>query len=131
MDTSRNSTSEPAPSRLIQPGLRAFFRICDKWGLDTDQRIILLGSPERTLYDQWLEGIVDTVPPHTIERLSYILGIYKALHTLFPDNAFADRWIHQPNKAQLFGGKPALDRLLTGRVDDLAIVRKYLDAACG
>lgn len=128
MDTSQNQTSELDASKLIGPALRAFFRVCDKWGLDTDQRIILLGSPERSVYDQWGEGIVNVVPPRTLER---IIGIYKALHILFPDSAQADRWLQIPNKAPLFGGAPAMNHLLTGRIEDLAIVRRYLDAACG
>lgn len=131
MDTSQNPTSGLVPPDSIQRGLRAFFRICNKWGLDTDQRIILLGLPERSVYDQWLQGVVDTMPPRTVERISYILGIYKALHILFPDSALADRWLQVPNKAPLFDGAPPMNRLLTGLIEDLAIVRRYLDAECG
>ena len=46
----------------------------------------------------------------TLERISYILGIWKALQILLPDPAAADAWIRKPNAAPLFSGKPALER---------------------
>jgi len=32
-----------------------------------------------------------------------------------------------PNKAPIFGGQSALDRMAAGNVSDLYVVRKYLD----
>jgi hypothetical protein len=66
-----------------------------------------------------------------LERLSYILGIYKALQILLPDEAAADAWIRQPNDAAPFGGRTALERMLSGHVADLYEVRRYLDAERG
>jgi hypothetical protein len=59
------------------------------------------------------------------------MGIYKALHILLPTNEMADGWVKKANTAQGFGGKSALDRMLAGRVVDLADVRRYLDAQRG
>ena len=66
-----------------------------------------------------------------LERISYILGIYKALQLLLPDTRAADEWIRRPNEAAVFGGRSALDRMLSGNVADLYIVRQYLDAQRG
>jgi hypothetical protein len=63
-----------------------------------------------------------------LERISYLLGIYKALHILFPNDAQTDAWIRRPSGAALFGGASALDRTLGGQVADLFVVRQYLDA---
>jgi hypothetical protein len=41
----------------------------------------------------------------TLERVSYILGIYKALQILLPDHDAADAWIRKPNSAPPFGGR--------------------------
>ena len=60
--------------------------------------------------------------------MSYVLGIYKALQILLPDAEAADAWVRKPNAAPLFGGKPALHRMLSGNVADLYVVRQYLDA---
>jgi hypothetical protein len=62
----------------------------------------------------------------TLERLSYLMGIYKALRILLP-GSYAT-WIKRPNTNPLFGGKPALDRMLSGNMSDLFTVRQYLDA---
>jgi len=60
-----------------------------------------------------------------------LLGIYKALQLLLPDTHAADEWIHKPNTAPPFGGRSALERMLTGNVADLYVVRQYLDAQRG
>ena len=66
-----------------------------------------------------------------LERISYVLGIYKALQVLFPDPTRADAWLRKPNAALPFGGGSALDRMLSGNVADLFVVRSYLDAPRG
>ena len=65
----------------------------------------------------------------TLERVSYLLGIYKALQLLFTQPSQADAWVRKPNAA--FGGRSALDHALGGKVVDLASVRSYLDAVRG
>ena len=67
----------------------------------------------------------------TLERISYVLGIYKALQILLPDAARADAWVRQPNSAGPFGGRSALERMMGGNVGDLFVVRQYLDAQRG
>ena len=66
-----------------------------------------------------------------MDRISYILGIYKALQILLPDTGAADNWIRQPNNASFFNGQSALDRMRGGKVADLYVVRQYLDAQRG
>ena len=69
--------------------------------------------------------------PDTLERLSYLFGIYKALQMLLPSTEAADAWIRKPNAGSLFNGVSALDRLRAGKVADLFLVRQYLDAQRG
>ena len=59
------------------------------------------------------------------------MGIYKALRILLPTAEAAHAWVKKPNTAHGFGGKSALERMLGGRVIDLADVRRYLDAERG
>jgi hypothetical protein len=71
-------------------------------------------------------------PQDTLDRISYILGIYKALHILFSDDNRADEWVRRPNNASMFGGMTALQFMLRdGRMVDLFKVRQYLDAQRG
>ena len=67
----------------------------------------------------------------TVERISYVMGIYKALRILLPTAEAAHAWVKKPNAAYGFAGKSALERMLGGRVVDLADVRRYLDAERG
>ncbi|MBI1282784.1 MAG: DUF2384 domain-containing protein [Thiobacillus sp.] len=134
----------PAPARTLQPqpdpssralsaaGLRAFFNIARDWGLTTDAQMVLLGSPGRSTFFKW-KAAPETadLKRDTLERLSYLLGIYKALQILLPAADAADAWVKKPNTAPGFGGKSALDRMLGGNVADLVAVRQYLDARRG
>ena len=111
--------------------MRTFFRIADLWGLSTSEQVALLGAPARSTFFKWKKDSEVALPKDTLERLSYVLGIYKALQVLLPDEAAADRWLKAPNAAPLFAGRPALDRMLSGNVADLYVVRQYLDAERG
>jgi hypothetical protein len=109
--------------------LRAFFRLVELWGLSMEQARLLLGRPSRATMYNWKAGRARTVPHDTLRRISYLLGIYKALQILYREPQLADTWIRRPNIA--FGGQSALDRMLAGDVADLAAVRAHLDAARG
>lgn len=115
----------------VGAALRTVFNITDRWCLDNDQVRILLGSPSRSQFYRLKNQSVSSLQRDTAERISYILGIQKSLRILFPDKQAADRWIHRPNNHPLFGGQPALERMLAGNVEDLALVRRYLDAERG
>lgn len=127
----RAAIAPPAPSaqQMGAAGLRAFARIAEAWGLNTDEQLRLLGEPARSTFFAWRKS-PDTarVPRDTLERLSNLLGIYKSLQILLPDPQAADAWVRQPNTAELFGGRSALDRMLAGNVSDLNLVRRYLDS---
>ena len=124
--------NKPSSRDLSAAGLRAFFNIARDWGLNTDAQMVLLGTPGRSTFFKW-KAAPETadLKRDTLERLSYILGIYKALQILLPDTTAADAWVKKPNTAPLFGGQSALDRMLGGNVADLVAVRQYLDARRG
>lgn len=129
-------TPDPAPTRggeltpqKVAAALRAFFRIAEAWDLSGEDARVLLGRPARSTFYKWKRGQVAGVPYDTVRRVSYVLGIYKALQVLFRSPAQADGWVKRPNAA--FGGGSALERMLGGDVTDLAAVRRYLDTVRG
>lgn len=125
---SPNTARLPSPTgRLAGPALRTFFRIADAWQLSGDEARTLLGSPPRSTFYAWKKAGQGQLDRDTLERVSYILGIYKALQILLPNPAAADAWVRKPNTAPLFAGQPALQRMLSGNVADLYVVRQYLD----
>ncbi len=124
--------SPPDSRAIAAAGLRAFFNIARDWQLNTDAQMVLLGTPGRSTFFKWKAAPESAdLKRDTLERLSYILGIYKALQILLPDTAATDAWVKKPNTAPLFGGQSALDRMLGGNVADLMVVRQYLDVQRG
>ncbi len=127
----------PVPARgasgaeLAGPALRTFFRIADAWKLSAGEARRILGDPPRSTFFLWKRTCEGQLSRDTLERVSYVLGIYKALQILLPDADAADAWIRKPNAAPILGGRPALDRMLSGNVADLFVVRQYLDAQRG
>jgi hypothetical protein len=111
--------------------LRTFFGIAQAWQLAPREAMTLLGLRSRSTYHVWRDGKSGPLPRDTLERISYVLGIYKGLQMLLPSDEAADEWIRKPNAAPLFGGRSALDRLLSGNVADLYEVRRYVDAQRG
>jgi hypothetical protein len=124
--------AKPAPNsaQMGAAGLRAFARIAEHWGLSIDEQRHLLGQPPRSTFFAWRKAPSQAaLSRDTLERLSLLLGIYKALQILLPDAAAADAWMRKPNAA--FGGASALATMLGGNVGDLLRVRRWLDAARG
>ncbi|EXI89009.1 MAG: hypothetical protein AW11_01867 [Candidatus Accumulibacter regalis] len=126
------SPANPGTREMSTAGLRAFFNIARDWQLDVDQQLVLLGAPGRSTFFKWKAAPAEArLGRDTLERLSYLLGIYKALQILLPEQSAADAWVRKPNQAPLFGGRSALERMLGGNVGDLFAVRQYLDAMRG
>ncbi|HKY64629.1 MAG TPA: MbcA/ParS/Xre antitoxin family protein [bacterium] len=117
--------------KMAQSGLKAFFKIAEVWGLNPQQQKTILGIQAPSTFYKYKNLDVKKLPKDTLERISYILGIFKALQILLPDEKSSDAWVKKSNTAPLFGGRSALDRMLSGNVGDLYEVRKYLDAQRG
>jgi hypothetical protein len=116
--------------RLSGPALRSFFLLADAWKLTVGEQIALLGHPGESTYFKYKADRDGSLSFDTLTRVSLLLGIYKALHILYADEALADRWVKLPNSNALFGGKPALDLMMSG-IDGLYHVRRLLDGRRG
>ena len=117
----------------IAPALRTVFNILDAWGVPVKGWGLLLGVSQPTVH-RWKADPLAAARTNSrdlLERLSYILGIYKALQILLPDAGASDSWVRRPNTAPLFGGRTPLERILGGNVADLYEVRRWLDGQRG
>src|SRR5271156_3158740 len=67
--------------------LRAFFKLADLWNLDQAQQQRLLGDPGRSTLARWkakaTAGEDVDIGADRLERMSYLLGIHKALNILY------------------------------------------------
>lgn len=120
-----------ATTGLARPALRAFFNLAERWQLRVAEQRRLLGDPPESTFYKWKRERDGALSRDTLERISYLLGIFKALAILFPEAERADSWLRRPNEAPAFGGRSALERMLSGNVADLYAVRQYLDAQRG
>ena len=102
--------------------LKGAFNIFEIWRLNPEEMRELLGKPDEKTFMDWRNRSVWSLPEDTLMRISYVLGIYKALRILYPTEQQAAEWPRKPNRA--FQGRSALDVMLAG---DLAGVRRYLD----
>lgn len=110
--------------------IRTFLGIARAWDLSVDEQRALLGVPASTYY-KWKKDPPARLTPDLLERLSYLFGTYKALRILLPDDRLANGWVKRPNLHPVFGGRPPLERMLSGHTADLYEVRKHLDAERG
>ena len=121
----------PQEADLVGPALRAFFHLSERWNLKIAEQRKQLGDPPESTFYKWKREHDGTLSRDTLERISYLLGIFKALAILFPQPDRADAWLRRPNDAPTFSGHSALQRMLSGNVSDLFVVRQYLDAERG
>lgn len=108
--------------------IRAFIRLSQVWRLSDNEQRQILALPILPSAAEDVERMVDDA---VLARIGYLLSIYRALHTLFPDAAQADSWIQRANSAPLFGGDPAIRLLCSGDARALVGVRDYLEAQLG
>jgi hypothetical protein len=121
--------------RLSAPGLRTFLTIADLWGLNEAQRLLLLGCPPRSTFQNWSKIVREhgeiTLGVDVLVRISLVLGIHQALGVLQGTEQEAVVWLRTPHAATVFGGQTPLDLMTSGMQDGLVTVRRFLDAARG
>lgn len=114
---------------LTGPAIRAFLRLIERWSLSDAEARRLLGDVSRTTLHNWRTDPPAALGRDTLERISYLLGIYKSLRILLPQKERADGWVREKNLA--FGDQSPLERMLAGNIADLLEVRRYVDHARG
>jgi len=116
--------------RLSSSALKGFFQLVAAWKVrDEDGRELLGGLSSSAFYD-WKKHPDRVLEVDRITRISYLLGIYKALHILYGDK-LADEWIHLPNSNIVFNGRTPLAFMLGGGLLAMQTVRRLLDARRG
>ena len=121
----RPFTPEPISDQEGAAMFRAALNLFRLWGVTDDQAATLLDLPRRT-FARWKAGEVGRLGRDGKARLSNLMGIHKAIRTVFRDPARGYAWVKAKNDA--FSGRSALDVMLGGELTDLMRVRRYLDA---
>ena len=119
------------PARASGPALRAFAAIADQWNLSSKERQAILGLAPSTFYAYAKKADAARLSPDTLERISYVLGIFKALRILLPRAEARSSWLHNANSDPEFSGAAPIAVMTAGKVANLYRVRRYLDGQRG
>ncbi len=117
--------------QMSAPAMRAFLNVAAAWGLSIEEQRALLGWPPESTFYKYKAGNVGTLPVDMLMRISLVVGIYKDLRILYPEEELANRWVKLPNSNPLFGGRPAIALMTEGGMDALYQVRRLLDGRRG
>lgn len=116
--------------RLSPGALRAFFNIMARWQVRDEDARALLGGMTNGPYYALKKRPTRTLDADTLLRVSYLVGIFKALHILH-DEALADEWVRLPNSNRIFNGQSPLAFMRQGGLPAMQTVRRLLDARRG
>ena len=100
------------------------------WNVSDEDARQLLGGVSAESYDAMKsKDSARTLSEDQLMRVSYLVGIYKALRILHSDK-IATAWMTRPNDNNIFGGMTPLAYCVREGIPGLATVRKLLDARC-
>ena len=112
-----------APAIAPAAALNAVRRIADRWHVSRRDLPVLLGCKSQTVRT-WYKTAPETLDKDVVDRIAHLIGIYDALHTIFSDSDYADRWIYESNRA--FRGRKPFDLIASGDIIALIEVHRYL-----
>ena len=116
--------------RLSRSALRGFFKLVERWKLRDEDARDLLGGLSSSAYYEWKKNPDRVLEVDRITRISYLVGIYKALHIVYGDK-LADEWVSLPSANAIFGGRSPRACMTGGGLLAMQTVRKLLDARRG
>lgn len=123
-------TTKPERKRLSTSALTAFFNIMDRWQVRDEDARALLGGVSNGPYYTWKKQPERVLDSDVLTRISYLIGIFKALNILYGEK-LADEWTQLPNNNRIFAGRTPLEYMSRGGVPAMQIVRRLLDARRG
>lgn len=123
-------TTKSERERLSTSALTAFFNIMDRWQVRDEDARALLGGVSNGPYYTWKKQPERVLDSDVLTRISYLIGIFKALNILYGEK-LADEWTQLPNNNRIFAGRTPLEYMSRGGVPAMQIVRRLLDARRG
>lgn len=110
---------------------RAIVELLDRWGVEGEDQVALLGLPPDTpprFLRRYHENTALPNSPDVNERIDHLLGIADALRTSNPCSAAADViWLNSINHR--FDHRTPLDAMIRDGLGGLLAVRTHLDCA--
>ena len=116
--------------RLTCP-VRFVLKLMEFWRLTRDQVVGLLGFDQADAdhVAAALNGIVTFRGRDVRDRIAYLFAIRATLSSLFRDLDIENEWLREPHS--LLHGQSPLALLSNGSVEDLLLVKEYVDTVAG
>ncbi|MDY6840190.1 MAG: antitoxin Xre-like helix-turn-helix domain-containing protein [Pseudomonadota bacterium] len=111
--------------------LKGFFNICREWGCSQDEMMQMLGGVSRSTLAKYQKLPYVKLSRDTLERISYVMGIYKSLRVMYPTAERANRRVRLATSEVPFSGTSALEFMARGSMKHLMQARRYFDAKRG
>lgn len=106
---------------------KALDTLTHRFKLTEEESLRLMGDMPRSTYYKGIKNQDVKLNRDQLERISFLLGIYKGLRILFTDSAQAMSWINRENALLPFNGKTPKEFMLEGSIVRLAEVRRFID----
>ena len=118
-------------SQEVRGILKVFIDTCQRWGLDQDEQVILLGYRSGDIAGRGvLDGSVRAHSRDVIDRAAYVVAISLGLGILYGEKVPPElRWLRSPRK--VLDGKAPLERMLEGGMIDLITVNEMVNQERG
>ena len=119
-----------APNRVSGP-IQFVLKLLENWHLSRDDAVLLLGfdQEDNGFVQAVLTGAADLHGRDVRDRIAYLFQIRKTLSALFRDLDVENEWLREPHT--LLDGQEPLTLLLGGSMEDLLLVKEYVDVAAG
>ena len=127
VDTPPDLGTRSERERLSAPALKAFFNIMTRWLIRDEDARTLLGGVSNGPFYEWKRDPERTLDTDRLTRISYLIGIFKALNILH-GRSLADEWVRLPNSNPIFSGDTPLAYMIRGGLPAMHVVRRLLDA---
>lgn len=101
--------------------------LTEKFDFKPKEVMTLMGEIPKASYYAGINQHKGKLNRDQLDRISYLLGIYKSLRILFDDSQQAMGWVNRQNTLPPFNGMTPKEYMLEGSMIRLSEVRRFLD----
>ncbi|QBY01983.1 DUF2384 domain-containing protein [Rhodophyticola sp. CCM32] len=116
--------------RNIAVVVKAVVRIAEAWSLSNAEASALFDVPTATWSRMKVGSFKGNLDQDKMMRASFLIGIFKGLRLLF-NGPLETGWPKQPNTGSLFSGKTPVEKMISGGIPAMMLVRRHIDALRG
>ena len=119
------------PQERLSGPVQFVLKLLDYWRLSRDDAVTLLGfdSTDSDYVKDILSGMTSFRGRDVRDRIAHLFHIWTTLSSLFQDRDVENDWLRESHA--LLDEQSPLNLLLGGAMENLLLVKEYVDAAAG